>query len=221
MPIVFSAKLDGSEAIRHLHISLVTFYLRQARRHAMASASIPKEDDQHFAESVIAVLFSALCLEAFSNEMAEEVISEQDLPDFWKMRRRFRTPKQYRSSVTWKLACLFETQWSHSLASDAGLVRRIESLFELRNSLVHYNLTNSAGHVHLPAPSQIPVEGGGFMTVIDFAQPATRVEKPLISTVDDKTARDSYNTGLIVLQLWNRLAKAPESALAAHQELTD
>src|SRR5271170_5142888 len=108
MPIVFSARLDGSEAVRQFHISLVAFHLREARRHALASASMPKGEEQHFAEALLAVLLSALCLEAFSNEMAEGVISAQELPDFLKIRRRFRKPKAYRSSVTWKIACLFE-----------------------------------------------------------------------------------------------------------------
>jgi hypothetical protein len=73
--------------------------------------------------------------------------------------------------------------------------------------------------MHLPAPAQIPVEGGGMMTVIDFEQRATRVEKPLISTVDANSAKGSYNTSLAVIKLWNRLANAPAGALSAHQEL--
>jgi hypothetical protein len=221
MPIVFSAKLDGSEAVRHYHISLVAFYLREARRHALACASMPKGEESHFSEGLLAILLSALCLEAFSNEMAESVIAEHELPDFFKMRRRFRKPSAYRSSVTWKTACLFEAKWAHALDTDTLLVSRIESLFELRNALVHYNLTASAGRMHLPAPAQIPVEGGGMMTVIDFEQTATRVEKPLISTVDAKSAKQSYNTSLAVIRLWNRLANAPAGALSAHQELTD
>jgi hypothetical protein len=75
--------------------------------------------------------------------------------------------------------------------------------------------------MHLHAPAQIPVEGGGMMTVIDFKQTATRVEKPLISTVDAKSAKQSYNTSLAVIRLWNCLANAPAGALSAHQELTD
>jgi hypothetical protein len=31
MPTVFSAKLDGSQSVRYHHVSLVAFYLRQAR----------------------------------------------------------------------------------------------------------------------------------------------------------------------------------------------
>src|ERR1700733_14275142 len=220
MPVVFSAKLDGSEAVRHVHVSLVAFYLRQARRHAITSTSLSRSDEQ-FSESLLAVILSALCLEAFSNEMAEGVFGENVLSDFFKLRRRFKKPSQYLSSVTWKIACLFETQWSHSLATDAQLVRDIESLFELRNSLVHYKLTKSAARLHLPPPAQIPVDGGGVMTVIDFEQPPTRIEKPLAAVVDAKMARESYNLGVRVLQLWNRLAMAPEGALASHQFLTD
>jgi hypothetical protein len=220
MPIVFSAKLDGSEAVRHVHISLVAFYLRQARRHAIASASVARGEEQ-FAESLLAVILSALCLEAFSNEMAEGVYPEEDLPDFFKLKRRFQKPGKYLSSAAWKIACLFGTKWSHALESDARLFCDIESLFELRNSLVHYRLTESAAHVYLPPPPQIPTEGGGIMTVFDFEQSPTRVEEPLTAMVDPKHARESYNTGLRVLQLWNRLANAPEGALASHRLLTD
>jgi hypothetical protein len=63
MPTVFSAKLDGSLAVRYHHVSLVTFYLRQTRSRALAAAAIPPGEEQ-FSEALLAIICAALCLDA-------------------------------------------------------------------------------------------------------------------------------------------------------------
>jgi hypothetical protein len=221
MPVIFSAKLDGSEAVRYTHVSLVAFYLRQARLHAVSAASMPR-DEQQFAAAVHAVIMSALCLEAFANEIGETVFSEQELDDFLRSRRRHKKRDGIAGLVTWKIISLFEEKWGHLLLPDTELVQTIESLFELRNSLVHYKLSESSAKAYLPPPARIATdEVGGSMTVFDFMQPASRVEEPLVARVTSKTAIESYNTALRTLKLWNQLASAPDGALSAHQELIE
>ena len=220
MPTVFSAKLDGSQAVRYHHVSLVTFYLRQARSRALASASVPPSEEQ-FSEALLAIICSALCLEAFANEMAENVLPDAELKDFLMLRKTFRKPDGV-SSVSWKLRILFQKQWGHDLGSDDPTLRGVEELFNLRNALVHYKLGESAARSYLPPPAQIPnTETGQVMTVIDFMQRPTRVEAPLVNRVRPRAAAQAYNAALRVLCAWNQKAGAPSGALGSHSELPE
>jgi hypothetical protein len=165
---------------------------------------------------------SALCLEAFSNEIAEAVFSEQELDDFLRSRRQHKKRDGIVALVTSKIISLFDAKWAHLLLPKTELVQQIELLFELRNSLVHYKLSESAAKAYLPPPARIATdEVGGSMTVFDFMHPATRVEEPLVARVTSKAAIESYNTALRTLKLWNQLANAPAGALSAHQELIE
>lgn len=218
MPTVFSAKLDGSEAVRYAHISLVVFYLRQARMHALAAMKLQAGEDQ-FAEALLAVILSALCLEAFANETGENLLPDAELKDFLLARKAYQRPNGI-GSVAWKLTIVFEKKWSHQITPGSALIQEIEGLFQLRNELVHYKLGETAAKSYLPPPARIAnAETGEVMTVFDFMLPATRVEQSLVVRVNGQAAVRAYNTALRVLKLWNEKAGAPVGALSAHQEL--
>ena len=59
MPVIFSAKLDGPPAVRCQPVSLVVFYLREARAHVSRALELPRGEG-HFAEAMLAVVLSAL-----------------------------------------------------------------------------------------------------------------------------------------------------------------
>lgn len=150
MPVVFSAKLDGSEAVRFSHVSLVIFYLRQARARAVAASSLPPGEEQ-FGEALLAIILAALCLEAFANEWGENILESSELADFMKCRRAYRMPRGI-GSVAWKLSIVFEKKWGLTLPRDAGLLPEVDALFDMRNALVHYKLSESAAKTYLPPP---------------------------------------------------------------------
>jgi hypothetical protein len=134
-------------------------------------------------KALLAVVFAALCLEAFVNEMGENILPEAELKDFLKSRKTFQKPDSL-GSVSWKLTTLFQRQWSQPLERSDPLVRDVEALFELRNALVHYKFGDSAARSYLPPPTRLPnKETGEFMTVFDFMQQPTHVEAPLVSQV--------------------------------------
>lgn len=220
MPIIFSAKLDGSEAVRYTHVSLVTFYLRQARAHAISARSISGEEEQ-FSESLLAVILAALCLEAFANETGENVLPNCDVNDFLVSRRRYRKPKGL-GSVSWKVITVFEKKWAHVLSHDCPHLQDVESLFEMRNALVHYAFGESAAKSYLPPPTSTANEATGeFMTTFNLMQQPTRIEAPLVAHVNAGAAARAYNTALQVLKLWNQKANAPAGALSGHEELAE
>jgi hypothetical protein len=220
MPTVFSAKLDGSHAVRYHHVSLVTFYLRQARSRALAAAALRPGEEQ-FSETLLAIICAALCLEAFVNEMGENILPAADLKDFLMSRKSFRKPAGI-AAVSWKVITLFQRQWGERLEGADALVRGVEELFEIRNALVHYKFGESAAKSYLPPPAQLAnPETGQLMTVFDFMQQPTHVEEPLVSRVQPQAAQRAYNAALRVLQKWNERASAPAGALAAHAELPE
>jgi hypothetical protein len=218
MPTVFSAKLDGSEAVRYFHVSLVTFYLREAHAHTLAAAKTI-DADRHFAESMLAVVLSALCLESFCNELAENILPTADLDDFLMARRKYKRPPGL-ASVTAKILTIFESQWPKCLSIEDPLVKDVEALFAIRNALVHYRLGESATKAYLPPPAQIRSDTGTQMTVIDFMQRPTRIAQSLVERVNSDLASKAYDTALKVLSLWNQKAGAPPGASSAHQQNT-
>jgi hypothetical protein len=154
--------------------------------------------EKQFSESLLAVIFAALCLEGFVNEMGENMLPSSDLQDFLMSRRKYQKPEGI-GSVSWKLITAFDKQWSHGLLPDDPLVRDVESLFEMRNALVHYKLGESAAKSYLPPPARVANEATGeVMTVFDFIQRPTRVDEPLVNRVNPGAATRAYNAALRV-----------------------
>ena len=217
MPVIFSAQLDGSSAVRYQPVSLVVFYLREARAHVSRMLELPR-GERHFAEAMLTVVLSALCLEAFANEAGEELVPAGELADFLNGRKNYREPRGL-GSVARKLVIVFEKRWSHDLRSGTELMDDIQVLFGLRNALVHYNVGKSAAKAFLPPVPMIrDPDSGACMTVFDFEQRATHVEPALVGRVDAKAAARGYNTAVRVLKLWNERFGAPANALSGHPE---
>lgn len=219
MPTVFSGKLDGSEAVWHFHVSLVAYHLRQARAHALEAAKASKGEPQ-FTESLLAVIFAALCLEAFANETGEDLIAEAEIEDFYRARQKYRKPNL--SSVSCKLITVFERNWSLNLLPTELPLKEVEELVMLRNELVHYRIGEAATKAYLPSPQKLsPTNDGGFRIAFDFMQPPTRIEPSLVERVNAHAAAKSHNSALRVLKLWNEKAGEPPEALAKHSELAE
>lgn len=69
MVTVFEGSID-KDCVRYEHHSLVLFYLRNAKRHADIAIENHNEGVLQ-SDSVSAILFSAMSVEAFVNETAE------------------------------------------------------------------------------------------------------------------------------------------------------
>jgi hypothetical protein len=216
MPTVFTAKLDGSAAVRYFPISLAVFHLRHAFLHATA-AQRATEGEPKFKEALLSIVFASLCLEAFANEMAEETLKPDELEDFFWLRRQFRS-KVRAPSVVSKIRLLFERRWSAKLSLQASPLKELGELFDLRNLLVHYRLTESAAKTYLPRGSIRTESDGASVTQIDLTTQPTRVEPSLVEKVNERRAADSYNAALRVLKAWNGYAGAPADALSSFSE---
>ena len=202
MPTVYEAKIDGRNAIRYFHISLIRFYLDQAYEHAIKS----KEDDKEgrlLASSIIAIMFSAMALEAFANEISEDLIPKEELNDFTRLRKAYKQREQ-ESSLAAKLRILFERE--HNQPIREAQLSDIEKLVLLRNNLVHYKLSELAGKYILPPAKQTKLGNGQFMTTLDFMMEPERVEPPFIQQVSGDAAVSCFNIALLIINSWGTLS---------------
>lgn len=216
MPTVLTAKLDGSEAVRHVPISLAVFHLRHASLHAVAAARAP-DGELRFKESLLTIVFASLCLEAFANEMAEDTFASDELESFFWLRGKFKT-KNRSPAVAQKICLLFERRWSVKLSAHESPLKEVAELFIVRNLLVHYRLTESAAKAYLPTAGARTTSDGGFVMRIDLTASPMRVEPSLVETVNERRAAASYNAALRTLKLWNAHAGAPADALSNFSE---
>ena len=202
MPVIYEAKVDGSNAVSYYHISLIRFYLDQAYEYAIKSKEEHK-DGRLLASSIIAIMFSAMALEAFANEMSEDLIPEEELNDFIRLRKAYKQ-KDQESSLAAKLRILFERKHNHTL--EETLLSDIEKLVSLRNNLVHYKLSELAAKYIMPPVKQTILSNGRVMTTLDFMAQPERIEPPFIQQVSGYAAVNCFNIALLTVNAWGTLS---------------
>jgi len=201
VPVLYEARFDGSEAIRHYHVSIIRFYLDQAYEYS-AQAKRDDEEGVLLASSVIGLMFSVMALEAFINEVAEDVFHEKELVDFTRLRRGYRCLAG-ESTVMAKLRILFDRR--HGVAVNEELMTSIGYAISLRNNLTHYKLSELSGKHVLPPPGKVDGSDGEFMHVVDLTVEPETVIPPFIEKVTGGAAADAFNAVLNVIKEWGKL----------------
>lgn len=205
MPTIYETKLDGSRGVRYFHISLVRLYLDQAHKNAI-EASVAENENPLFS-CITAIVFSAMALEAFINEVSEDVIDKDELNRFIHLKKPYQI-KGKEGSVCAKYRILFEKSFNHELEEE--IKNSIRALIELRNNLVHYKLTELAGKFIMPPVKHTPTGDGGMMSTIDFMVEPERVEPPFLSKVNSVAAVEGFNTAYSVINKWGTMLGAED-----------
>jgi hypothetical protein len=201
MPILYEAKLDGSNAVRYFHFSLVRFYLDQAHENAKKSQE-ESQGTKLLGFCVSGIMFSAMALEAFANEVSEDIVPKDELNDFIHLRKSYRK-QNGESSIGAKYRILFQIK--HDYALEKELEDEINDLATMRNNLVHYKLTELSGKFIMPPVKQTQCGDGQIMSTIDFTVQPERIEPPFIQKVSSSAAVRSFNTALSVIKKWGML----------------
>lgn len=198
MVTIFEGSIDG-DCVRYEHHSLVLFYLDQAERYADVALK-NHADGRLQSDSIVAIVFAAMCIEAFVNETAEGIFRKEDLGDFSFLRGKFKK-RGKSSSLNKKLVVIF---WeAFQLDIPRSILDSVEELVRLRNNLVHYKLTDTATKIIYPPLAQAKTSDGRLMTSVDFNQKPKRVIPPFVQTITGDAAKRSLNTAISVLELWN------------------
>ncbi|MFM1897361.1 MAG: hypothetical protein RLZZ385_2435 [Pseudomonadota bacterium] len=201
MPLIYEAKMDGSNAVRYFHLSLVRFYLDLAYEYSLKSKKEHK-DGVLLASSIIGILFSSMSLEAFVNEVSESVIPKNELNDFIRLRKKYKKGKG-ESSVTTNLKILFKLKFGENVDPEA--IEGIETTMDLRNNLAHYKLSELAGKYILPPVKKIESANGQIMHAIDFTVQPEKVEPPFVQKVTSTAAINCFNSSLGIIKKWGAL----------------
>lgn len=202
MVTVFEGSIDD-DCVRYEHHSMVLFYLDQAERYADV-ATKNHADGRLQSDSIVAIVFAAMCIEAFVNETAEGILKKEDLDDFSFLRGKFK--KRGKSSSLAKKLVLI-CQEAFQLDTPRSILDSVEELVRLRNNLVHYKLTDTATKIIYPPLAQTETSDGRIMTTVDFMQKPKRVIPPFVQTVTGDAAQKSLSTAISVLDLWNENVK--------------
>lgn len=202
MVTIFEGSVDD-DCVRYEHHSLVLFYLDQAERYAHVAVR-NHATGRLQSDSIVAIVFAAMCIEAFINETAEEIFRKEDLDDFSFLRGKFK--KRGKSSVlTKKLVMIFREAFQVEVPR--SIMESAEDLVRIRNKLVHYKLTDTATKIIYPPLDQQETSDGNKMTVVDFCQEPKKVIPPFVQTITGDAAEKSLNTAISVLDLWNENVK--------------
>jgi hypothetical protein len=206
MPTIFEAKA-GENSVHYIQHSLIRFYIDQSHSNALIALKNHQSNIMQ-AESIVAIMFAAMTLEAFVNEIAEDVVEEPNLNDFFRLRKEYRI-ENGESSLTAKIRILFHLK--HNLLPDETLKEQIGMLVTIRNNLIHYRLSDLAGKRILPPMKKEAMPDGTYMTSIDFMAAAENVVPPFIQKITGMAAAESFNTALSLLKTWGELAGEPDN----------
>lgn len=202
MVTIFEGSIDD-DCVHYEHHSLVLFYLDQAERCAGVAAN-NHVDGRLQSNSIVAIVFAAMCIEAFVNETAEGIFSKDELDNFSFLRGSFKN-RSKSSSLAKKLDLLFQEAFQFEVPR--SILDAVEDLVRLRNNLVHYKMTDTATKIIYPPLVQTETSDGMKMTTVDFVQKPKRVIPPFVQAVTGDAADRSFKTAISVLELWNENVK--------------
>ena len=172
MPLIMEFG-GGGPTIRYNSVPLTGFYLRCARKSAVAAFAIGDDgdrSDERIELAILTVIWATLALEAGAHQCAEVVFSAEDLDDFNWCRKSFQKPKGV-SRTAWKWHKLFAAGPKVVIALADPVLDAAERLVQARNGLSHYRLQAASQKVYYqPEP---PVFWSAYM------QP-TKVEPSLV-----------------------------------------
>ena len=202
MVTVYEGNIE-EDSVRYEHHSLVLFYLEQSERYAK-SALENHEEGRLQSDSISAIIFAGMTIEAFINEVAENLFPKEQLNDFSFLRGEYKK-KGRSSSITKKLVILFQNKFKINLPSH--LSASVEELIELRNNLVHYKLSDTATKIIYPPMKQTELSNGETMITLDFMQKPKTIIPPFVQRVTGNAAKKSFDTAINVIEFWNTQIK--------------
>lgn len=200
MPVIFEGSGLGPTT-RYERLPLTGLYLRSARESAESALAMPLAYDdveQRIKLSTLAVLWSALALEAGANQLAEDLLPASAFDDFDQCRGSFKRPAKVSRTI-WKWHQLFAKGPRVEIPLADPLMVAAAALVQTRNQLSHYQPLRSSRKVHYQPPPPVRGPDGMYHVVMwDVNMEPARVEPSL---VEDELLGDQPRTHF--LAAWN------------------
>lgn len=161
---------------------------------------VPQSWESELAEhAVLALIYSAMAIEAYANQMAEELIPFAELSDFGFCQGRFKPEVGRVSTPAWKWKLLFD-QIGHPIDMADPLLKGVARVAADRNSLVHYQLSRSATTIVHKPPRE---ESGMFIMWEAGAEPANVLDSRVPSLFRAESATKAERALEDLLAGWN------------------
>ncbi len=211
MTTILKANRLKGESIEYQSISMVSYFLCWAGEYAKKALEPKLNDEQKLKYSISSIMMNSLSLEAFINERAENVISDENKINFDRCRKEFANKTNYSNTV-WKLIFIFNTELDTDLPKE--LLIALDNLMQSRHKLVHYKCEESARKIKRRAPST------DDMFSIDFSSEPLEVEPSLIEkNLTPTKAKTHYEAVLELARTYIRLNDGDLSVLDEYPAL--
>lgn len=198
MRTIYEAKMDGSDPIFYQPISLVSYYLECAQEY---KNQLENDEKPELSQTIVLIMFSTMTIESFINELAEFHIEPEYRESFDRCQKPYAKPKgEKQSSVTFKLKLLVEKKYQRPLPND--LCEEVEYLIDLRNTLVHYKTSETAGQYRMAPPIKTITSSGEQMITLDFTKPITSYTPPFLQKVSVESGLKAYSIAYDCLRVW-------------------
>ena len=172
MPLIMKFG-GGAQTVRYNLVQLTGFYLRCARKSAVAALAFgdgTDRSDERIELAILTVIWATLALEAGAHQYAEDVFPPESLDDFNFCRKSFHKSNRVSQTV-WKWQKLFAAGPKVDIPLSDPVLVAAEALVQARHGLSHYRPQIAAQKVYFqPEP---PLFGSAYM------QPS-RVEPSLV-----------------------------------------
>ena len=192
MPLIMEFGAGGP-TIRYNTVQLTGFYLRCARKSAVAVLGAEEPSDEVLESAILTVIWGTLALEAGAHQFAEDVFPRETLTEFNFCRKSFHKVGG-GSQTVWKWHKLFAAGPKADIPLSDPIFVAAERLVQARHGLSHYQPQTAAQKVYFqPKP---PVAWSAFL------QPA-RVEPSLVEKelLGDKP-REHFRAAWTVFHRW-------------------
>ena len=209
---------------RYLRAPLAGWYLKRAHHYAVSSQKEESRDsssehEHAFEQAFLAIVYSALALEAFANQIAEDIVPEEKLEAFIWTRKPFARHKRLSAPAS---------KWVHLLglvgrktAHNERHIRNADQVVRARNAFVHYEPRESSAKIITDVEPLLESEKVGEEMKIDINvyMPFTAVQGSKLvpslveKEIDPARAKDHYSAVREMLLFWHQVQNSDTDSL--------
>lgn len=174
MPTVLRADPKEQISVEYHRIQLTQYFLDWSLKYVgIAKKEYEVSFENEIEASVTSIIHSALFVESFINQFAEEFIKNDDRLNFDRCKKSYKNTSDLSNTV-WKLYCILNKQTEDSISLDDNLLIRINDIIQIRHKLVHYKPEESSRKIYRKAPNS-----NGMFT-LDFMGDPVKIEPSLL-----------------------------------------
>lgn len=175
MPTILRANPKDQMSVEYQRIQLTQYFMDWSLKYAKLAMNSYEEEKvvDEVESSITSIIHSALFIESFVNQMAEEFIDSDDTVNFDRCRKGFRNNSDL-SNAAWKLYLILNKQEDGCITQADQLLISINKIVHARHKLVHYKPEEASRKIYRKAPN---TKG---MFTLDFMAPPIRIEPSLL-----------------------------------------